>query len=1110
MTTRTAIESERMLSSGSVLADRYRIDALIGVGGMGMVYRASDMELNVTVALKVMRPERSDQEEMLARFRRELVLARQVTHYNVVRIHDIGADQGRLFLTMDYIDGRPLDDLLDKEGPLPAERAVFIAAQLAWALAAAHAEGVVHRDLKPANILITKDDRALITDFGIARSLAADELTQTGCILGTPDYLSPEQARGDTVDGRADIYALGLILYRMLANELPFSGGTFEEVIAQHTAGNPRDISRTGMNVARWLRRVISRCLQRDPGNRYHDAAQLAQDLERRNSSWRPRYVARIAAVAVVVLGLGLAVNWQQQVSEEGPAGEPAVVARQIVVVLPLVEDTSGQDWAGEGLATVIAAELSGNDHLYVVTQERLIRTLNDLGISQPFTAHDQRRLVDLLNADWLVTGALVQTGNSARVQLFVDSVRHPEAQPQSLSADFEIGDGWLQAVDNLSDSLRQHFTVPVTAIDPVELTASMDALKFFVAGNEALQVGESVAALPLLQQATALDSTFIAAWVALADTYSTLGQDIEALAAAQSAVDNLGSDTGRWSFIARAKLASLHGESENAERILRELVVAYPNDIETRVELAEAVGDGGRFTAAIEDLEKVVALDSQHPRAWYLMGKFAILNGDSQRAVDDYLVRALVIQNKLRNEQGQADVINAFGIAWHQLGDMERASDYYVQAVELRERVGDERGVVAALSNLARVQMLNGDYSGARQRLKDALHQLEKIGDRHGVANLHNELGILEEEAGDYVTALSRYRSSLQLRQQLGDQRAIAESFNNVGYAYYLLGEYDNASVYLEQSLQAFRSMNNPDGEMQAQQTLGLLEIGRGNWTSATSAFVEALQTAREIDLPHAAAMSHGNLGYIARLQGRYASAADSYEQAITILETVGDTRGLAEFTLHSIEMALDLGMVDHGAKLLVQARNALSTADNLEQTAWLTVLEGRAALRRDDLEEARRRMEKAVALAESSGSQITRLRAGAGMVQLLLMSGRHADALQEAARIRAAADATGNLPMRLFLRRLEAEAALGHGDRQKASDVLQEAQQLVRKVGEYADRWLLHELAGTAAEAATARVREYEQARTAFAQLRQNMNKLQRVEFDLLWPRSEEGYDE
>lgn len=1110
MTTRTAIENERMLSPGSVLVERYRIVALLGVGGMGMVYRAHDMELDVEVALKVMRPERSNQEEMLARFRRELVLARQVTHYNVVRIHDIGADQGRLFLTMDYIDGRPLHDLLDKEGPLPVERAVHIATQLAHALTAAHAEGVVHRDLKPANILVTEDDRALITDFGIARSLADAELTQAGSVLGTPDYLSPEQARGEVVDGRADIYALGLILYRMLANELPFSGGTYEEVIAQHTAGHPRDISRTGVNVPRWLRRVISQCLQRDPADRYDDAVALARDLEQRDSRWMPRRIVRTAALVVatsITIGLVAAAWW---LAGEQRAGETIAEERQTVVVLPLVEDGNGDEWAGEGFATVLAAQLGESEGLYVIAPERLARTVNDLGITPPFTDHDQRRLVELLAADWLISGALVQTGNSARVQLSVNSTRHPEASPRMLAANFDVGDGWLQAVDSLSASLRQQFTVPAPTDSPVALTTSMEALEAYVEGNEALQAGESVAALPLLQKATKLDAAFIAAWVALADTYSSLGRGDESLAAVQNAVEHLGPDAGRWSFIARAKQASLNGDAEEAERFLRELVAAYPNDIETRVDLAEAVGDAGRFTEAINDLANVVAEDPQHPQAWYLMGKFAILKGESQRAANDYLVRALVIQKKLGNQQGQADVFNAFGIAWHQLGNLELASEYYAQAVELRERVGDERGVVAALSNLARVQMLDGDYAGARQRLEDALARLEKIGDRHGVANLHNEIGILEEEAGDYVAALSRYRSALQIRQQLGDQRAIAESFNNVGYAYYLLGEYDNASVYLQQSLQSFRDMNNPDGEMQAQQTLGLLEIGRGNWTSATSAFVAALQTAREIDFPHAAAMSHGNLGYIAQLQGRYASAAESYEQAVEIMERVGDPRGLAEFTLHYAEMALELGMTDAGAKRLAKARDALGAADNTEQSAWLTVLEGRFALLRDDREEARRRMEKAVALAEQSGSRIARLRAGAGMVQLLLVSGRHAEALQEAARYRAAADVAGNVPMRLLLRRLEAEAALAAGDPAQASGVLQEAQKLVRKVGEYADRWLLHELAGTAAAAVTGRAAEHEQARIAFEQLRKNMNEVQRLAFDVLWPRSKEGSDE
>ncbi|NNF15625.1 MAG: serine/threonine protein kinase [Gammaproteobacteria bacterium] len=214
--TRTSQAHSRLLRSGDVLAERYRIEDTIGVGAMGTVYRAYDTRLDLVVALKILHASIADDSNSIQRFESELKLARQISHPNVVRIHDIGEHETLSFLSMDLIPGRPLDDILNTDGKLDPERATKIAAGIARGLNAAHAQHVVHRDLKPANILVDDNDNAVITDFGVARSAASARLTQTGYFVGTPDYLAPEQARGGEIDGRSDIYALGLILYEML------------------------------------------------------------------------------------------------------------------------------------------------------------------------------------------------------------------------------------------------------------------------------------------------------------------------------------------------------------------------------------------------------------------------------------------------------------------------------------------------------------------------------------------------------------------------------------------------------------------------------------------------------------------------------------------------------------------------------------------------------------------------------------------------------------------------------------------------------------------------------------------------------------------------------
>src|SRR5690606_28560028 len=193
---------------GLVLADRFRVEGLLGMGGMGVVYRAHDTRLDVPVALKMLRPELATNSQAFDRFRQELLLARQVSSPHVVRIHDIAEHEGRWLISMDLVEGQSLEKLIDQRGRLPVDEAMGLLRQIAEGLDAAHRRGVVHRDLKPANVLVDRDGNAYISDFGVARSLGASGLTHSGTVVGTPEYLSPEQARAERADQRSDLYSL--------------------------------------------------------------------------------------------------------------------------------------------------------------------------------------------------------------------------------------------------------------------------------------------------------------------------------------------------------------------------------------------------------------------------------------------------------------------------------------------------------------------------------------------------------------------------------------------------------------------------------------------------------------------------------------------------------------------------------------------------------------------------------------------------------------------------------------------------------------------------------------------------------------------------------------
>ncbi len=262
---------------GTVLASRYRIVGLLGMGGMGEVYRADDLRLGQAVALKFLPEKLSQEKAMLERFHREVRVARQISHPNVCRVYDIGEAQGQSFLSMEYIDGEDLATLLRRIGRLPADKAIEIASQLCGGLAAAHQEGVLHRDLKPANIMIDGRGRAKITDFGLAG--LAEEFEGAEVREGTPAYMAPEQLAGKEVSVKSDIYSLGLLLYELFTGKKVFKAATLDELKRLHETSDPPSISEYVKEVDPLVERVILRCLERDPHNRPSSVTQVAAAL---------------------------------------------------------------------------------------------------------------------------------------------------------------------------------------------------------------------------------------------------------------------------------------------------------------------------------------------------------------------------------------------------------------------------------------------------------------------------------------------------------------------------------------------------------------------------------------------------------------------------------------------------------------------------------------------------------------------------------------------------------------------------------------------------------------------------------------------------------------
>src|SRR6185436_9504684 len=265
---------------GTLLNGRYRLDAQIGAGGMSTVYRAFDTVLERPVAIKVMHRESASDSDQLERFRREARAVAQLNHPHIVTVIDAAEDDGTPYIVFEYVEGETLKDRIRRDDRLPVSEAVAYAIEIGRALSCAHEHKLVHRDIKPQNVLIDPDGRAKVTDFGIARSLEAQGLTATGRVLGTTDYVSPEQALGHEVTGQSDIYSLGIVLYEMLTGEAPYKADTQVAVAMKHVREPLPDVQRRRPEISASLARVVERATAKETQNRYQDVGEMVHDLE--------------------------------------------------------------------------------------------------------------------------------------------------------------------------------------------------------------------------------------------------------------------------------------------------------------------------------------------------------------------------------------------------------------------------------------------------------------------------------------------------------------------------------------------------------------------------------------------------------------------------------------------------------------------------------------------------------------------------------------------------------------------------------------------------------------------------------------------------------------
>ncbi|GAB3090189.1 protein kinase domain-containing protein [Lysobacter terrae] len=1047
--TATGLYAQHQHAPGSVLAGRFRIEAMLGIGGMGVVYRATDLALNVPVALKLLRPELAARPDAFERFRQELLMARQVSSPRVVRIHDIAQHDGQWLISMDYIDGEGLDRKLDRDGALTPDTAAGIARQLAEGLAAAHARGVIHRDLKPANVLIDRDGNAYISDFGVARSLAGTGLTQSGAVVGTPDYLSPEQARGDAIDGRSDLYSLGLILYEMLTGAMPFQGGTLGEILAQRMLRSPPPVTQAKPQTPAWLARLTDRLLRVQPAHRLPTAEAVMRAIDTREvpRDFRlTRKHALVAAVLVALLGAGGYGFWRYT-HPATPAGIATVAPLHRVLVMPLSPRGDALDEArATALGALLRNALQASPGLAVVDDERTLQALRQLDPSGAVTV-DAVALQRIVGADRVLKVELQPSGKAWRASA---RLRAPGADtPATIAdaADPAVALAHLIASPSFAQTLGVRAGTLAFAAPCAEPCGSR-SLQAFGTALLARQRSAPATALNEVRKTTAQAPDFAPAWLLQAEMAQAVGEADVAYEAVEAGQRSAGK--APWTSLQRrfdAERALLDGDPPTAAAQWRAQLAQTPDDTYAELSLARALGAGGDFKSATAVLQKLVTRDPNDPRAWFELGKFSILAGDAQRAVDEHLVRALVLYKRSGNRYGEAETANALGIGYARLGQTADAEKQYREAVQLRRAVGNRRGLATSLRNLGNILSQQGKFDEAAQVLRQSGELHAALGDRGGLAAVENELGILAEERGDYPTALAHFRRALQSWQQLGETGGTAQALNDIGFAHYQLGAYDDAQAYLVQSANAYRELGDQTGIIRTQQNLGLLAIARGQWNEARRQLEASLGAAEKQQMLEEAAVSRRNLAELELQQGHLDSAIAQATQAEKLFREREDGRGLADAGLLRVQALLAAHADADARKALEGLHDAIAQA-SAEQQGIAVLLQAELANRNGQAAEAARHVAQARQLARASGVKQLQLQV----------------ALQEPGLLPADLDrgttALGNVPLRLRYLLAAMRAAAARNDARALQSAYREAAPLLRR-GDYLDAWRLHELA-------------------------------------------------
>ncbi|HTS38582.1 MAG TPA: protein kinase [Candidatus Solibacter sp.] len=1004
----------------------YLIEEQIGAGGMGVVYRAHDEQLDRDVAIKVLPKGSVADETAQKRFRKEALSLARLNHPNIATVHEFGSQDGIDFLVTEYIAGITLDTKLAR-GPLPPPEIVRLGLQLAAGLAAAHHQGIVHRDLKPGNLRITTDGRLKILDFGLAQFVAVAHggdlgmtatatMTKSQETSGTLPYMSPEQLSGQAADASSDIWAAGTVLYEMATGKRPFPQKVPALMINAILNQAPEPPSKLSP-VPPELENVILKALERDPVRRYRTAEDLGADLERTVASTSTaavpvtpkKNVQFPVAAAVLIVALAVGGYFYLHRSRQAASG-PLAPPRRSVAVLGFKNLSANPEksWLSTALSEMLTTELSQGDQLRTIPGESVAQMKANLALpdADSFSQQTLTRIRQNLGSDNVVVGSYVFLGNGL---LRLDVRLQDAVAGETLASVSEKGNE--TEIDSLvgkaGAELRAKLGVgALSDAQSAQVRASMpanaEAARLYSEGLQRLRVFDALAARDALEKAAAVDPKHAPTHSTLAEAWFVLGYDEKAKDQAKLALD-LSSKASQSSreerLLIEGRAHELMRERPEAIESYRALWGFFPDNIDYGLFLIRAQIAGGHAADAenvLSQLHKLPASDGDTARIDLAEAAVASALSDFKRQ------QSAAERAASRSRAAGATLLVAESLqleaeAWERMGQSQKTIDELHQAHDLFASAGNRQGAARTVVAVGDLLFDQGDYEGAKKQFEDALKVFQELGARKGIRGCYERIGNVYYGEGRMHESLKPYQRVLDFDLETNDAVGLASDYGNMANALDGLGELKEALKMQQQSLDAFNQIGDRRGSSATINNLGNLYVEMGDFEQARKYFDQSLKLSREISYKRGEPYPLSGLGDVSLAQGDLEGATTKYQEALALCKEMNDEDFAAQLNVGLAVVALAEKRFADGANLAGQAAGVYEKSNVPANAAWAEAIRARNLLGAGNLAEAQPAAAKALTLSRQGSSETPRYEAAMAAARVKARQGKAAEGLKQ-----------------------------------------------------------------------------------------------------------------